>query len=87
MHAIRRRQARCDGGARWCAAAGRRRLADDGRSSAPELGLRRGLVLREEEDEANITRGLRGRFGRRSGHHGRQSERHKAGEWHLGYKL
>jgi hypothetical protein len=63
MHVIRPWRARCDGGARRCAAAGHRRLTGDGRSSAPELGLRHGLVLREEEDEANQTRALGGGLG------------------------
>jgi hypothetical protein len=43
--------------------------------------MQRGLILCEEEDEANLARGLRGRFGRWSGRHNRRGGRCLSGEW------
>jgi hypothetical protein len=55
-------------------------VAGDARKGALGHGFGRDLVLREEEDEANLARGLREWFGRRSGHHGQRGGRCKAGE-------
>jgi hypothetical protein len=60
-------------------AAARRILAGDGRSGVPELDLRRGLYQKKEENGTNLARGLRGRFGRRSGCHGRGGGRCTSG--------